>query len=196
MIIKEVRFQRIGKIFSLVVMSILIISFVSAGVGIKWERESALVDEKEEACLTYKVYNPWPKESYVAIMLSDELEEVLTIQEAETKFIPANTASKEAIPVKFCFKAPVVYEKDCWIFDKLICKRDCNEEQKVYEGEVIIKSVPPPADAEGTGGSVTTMSVSAPLRIKIRCIAYSRNFMLIYIAVAAISLLIIPSPFI
>ncbi len=31
---------------------------VSAGVGIKWDKESVLVNEGEKTCLTYQVYNP------------------------------------------------------------------------------------------------------------------------------------------
>ena len=37
----------------------------------------------------------------------------------------------------------------------------------------------------------TTMAVSAPLNIKVRCVPHSRNYTLIYVLVALISLLII-----
>jgi hypothetical protein len=176
----------LGMIFIICIP--LLISFVSAGVGIKWDRESALVNEGEKTCLTYSVYNPWPEETYASIEPSDELKGILVLQEAETKLVPANTASNEAIPIQFCFKIPEVYEKDCWIGGKLLCKQDCAEEQKIYSGEVVVKSVASPNQIDGVGGSSTTMSVSAPLNIKVRCNAHSRNFTLVYIILIVFSL--------
>ena len=183
--IKEVM---VKKIILLVVIVIMLSSFISAGVGIKWGQESALVNEREKTCLSYDVYNPWPDDTYVTIELSEELKEILIMQEAETKLVPKNTASTESIPIEFCFKSPTVYERDCWLANTLICKQDCNEEQKVYSGEVVVKSVA--SEIEG-GGSATTMAVSAPLNIKIKCNACPRNFTLIYVTVIIISLITI-----
>lgn len=169
-----------------IILTLLVISpFVSAGVGIKWDQESVVVNEGEKTCLTYEVYNPWPEESYVKIELSGEIEGILTNQESEEKLVPANTASGEAIPIKFCFKAPELYEKDC-LLGSLVCKRECNEEQRIYSGEVVVKSIPIPAQIGGSGGSATTMAVSAPLNIKIRCNSHSRNFTLVYVFFALV----------
>lgn len=168
----------------------MLISFASAGVGIKWEQESFLINEGEKTCLTYSVYNPWPESTYVQIELPEILKDVLTSQEAETKLIPSNTPSSAAIPVQFCFKAPEVYSKDCWIAG-MICKQECSEPQKIYEGEVLVKSVAGKAEITGSGGSATTMAVSAPLRLKVRCEAHSRDFSLVYILLAIIALIII-----
>lgn len=176
------------KKIALLVMIIMLSSFVLAGVGIKWDEESALVNEGERTCLSYDVYNPWPEDTFVTIEVSDELKEILVLQEAETKLVPANTASSESIPIEFCFKVPKIYEKDCWLFEKFICKQECNEEQKVYSGEVLVKSVA--SEIEG-GGSSTTMAVSAPLNIRIRCNPHSRNFTLIYAIVLIVSLVVI-----
>lgn len=183
--IKEVM---VKKIILLVVIVIMLSSFISAGVGIKWGQESALVNEREKTCLSYDVYNPWPDDTYVTIELSEELKEILIMQEAETKLVPKNTASSEAIPIEFCFKSPRVYERGCWLANTLICKQDCNEEQKVYSGEVVVKSVASPIEG---GGSATTMAVSAPLNVKIRCNVCPRNFTLIYVTVIIISLIVI-----
>lgn len=177
----------IKKIISLIVIVIMLSSFILAGVGIKWGQESALINEREKTCLTYNVYNPWPKDTYVTIELSEELEQILIMQEAETKLIPKNTASSEAIPVEFCFKTPTVYERDCLLADSFICKQECNEEQKVYSGEVVVKSVA----SEIEGGSATTMAVSAPLNIRVKCNPHSRNFTLIYVIVMIVSLAVI-----
>ena len=191
--VKKVGLFKIEKIFCLLIMSMLVVPIVSAGVGIKWSRESVLVGEKERTCLSYNVYNPWPRESYVTIELSDEIKEVLTSQEAETKFVPSHTPSNETIPIEFCFEIPIVYDKDCWVGGKFICKQECGEEQKVYAGEVLVKSVPQPVELGGTGGSVTTMAVSAPLKLKIQCNPHSRNFGIIYVLVMTLSLLVVIS---
>ncbi|MFH1801557.1 MAG: hypothetical protein ABH804_01850 [archaeon] len=166
---------------------VFLLSFISAGVGLAWDRESSLVPESTKTCLTYKVYNPWTKDSYVQINLSQELQNIVTYIESETKYVPAETASKDAIPVEFCFKTPKIYKKDCLLFNRLICKQECTEPQKVYEGEVEVMEVPKEIAIGGTGGSSTTMSVSAPLRIKIQCVPHTRNYSLIYITVGLIA---------
>jgi hypothetical protein len=167
-----------------------VLSFVSAGVGIKWEQESFLVNSGEKTCLTYSVYNPWPEDSSVQIELPENLKNLLTSQEAETKLIPANTASTAAIPVKFCFEVPQVYSKECLIGD-IICKQECKEEQIVYEGEVSVKSVPGNAAISGSGGSATQMSVSAPLKIKVVCNPHGLDFSIVYITLIIISIVAI-----
>ena len=176
----------IGTIFALI-----LISNISAGVGIKWSQESVLINEGERICISqYSVYNPWPQDSYVKIELPDSLKEVLVMQESETKFVPANTSSNNSIPVEFCFKAPKVYSRECLVGD-FLCKQDCLEPQKVYDGEVSIKSAPSNSKVTGSGGSTTTMEVSAPLRLKVVCNAHPTDFSLVYILLAIISLIVI-----
>lgn len=157
----------------------------SAGVGIKWSQESFSVDEGQKTCLVYSVYNPWPEDSYVAISLPESLKNVLVSQEAETKLVPANTPSSAAVPINFCFKAPQVYVKECLV-GSFICKQECNEAQKTYEGEVSVNSVPSQTQISGSGGSSTQMSVSAPLKIIVKCNAYGYDFTLVYLAIAII----------
>lgn len=169
---------------------ILIMPLISAGVGIKWSQESLIVNEEEKTCMSYSVYNPWPEETYVTIELSDEIKSVLTSQEAESKLVPANTPSKLAIPIKFCFEIPRVYERDCWLLS-YICKQECKEQQKTYSGEVLVKSIPPQTVISGSGGSTTQISVSAPLNLKISCNVHSRDFTLVYVAAAVVALVII-----
>lgn len=176
------------KIFSIVFALILIIlPFVSAGVGISWDKETSLVPENTKTCLTYKVYNPWPEDSTVQIELSDELMEIVTYIESESKFVPKETSSKEAIPVEFCFKTPRVYEQDCLLFNKLICKQDCLDEMKIYSGDVEVIDIGNQDVSGGSGGSATAVSVSAPLKIKVQCLVHKRNYSLIYILIAIIA---------
>jgi len=179
--------RRKDKLVVAMFMFFMIISFVSAGVGIKYSEESILANEKEKNCISYKVYNPWPGDSYATIELSEELQTVLIMQEAEAKLIPADTSSDDAIPVEFCFKVPKVYERSCLVAGRFLCAQECAEPQKVYEGEVVVSSVP---DYSG-GGSATTAAVSAPLRIRVQCNAHPTDFTLLFIVLAVISLIVI-----
>ena len=170
---------------------LIILPFVSAGVGISWDKETSLIPENTKTCLTYKVYNPWPEDSTVQIQLSEELMVIANYIESESKFVPKHTPSKEALPVEFCFKTPRVYTKDCLLFNKLMCKQECTEDMKIYEGEVEVIEVGNQNVAGGSGGSATAVSVSAPLRVKVQCVAHSTNYSLIYIIIAIIAAILL-----
>lgn len=189
--INKLKINKMNKLIVLAFALMLVFPMVSAGVGIKWSQESSLVPESTKTCLTYNVYNPWPTDSYVEISLSEPLMDIVSSTEKDIKFVPKHTSSAEAMPIDFCFKTPVIYERDCWIGDKLICKQECNEPMKTYEGEVIMSEVPAPQEISGTGGSSTSMSVSAPLRVRVQCVAHARNYSLIYIAVALIAAILL-----
>lgn len=180
-----------NNIFLIGIMILIMIPQIFAGVGIKWDQDSKLVNEGERTCLTYSVYNPWPEETWVAIEVEGDIQSIITDKQSETKLIPSNTPSKSAIPVEFCFVIPDLYPEDCWIADKLVCKKDYQGEIKTYVGEVVVKSVPSPMASEGSGGSTTAMAVSAPLRIRVNPNNHPRNFTFFYIIIAAICLLII-----
>jgi hypothetical protein len=175
-----------------ILILLALLPLVSAGVGIKWAEQSVMVDEGGKACMTYSVYNPFPVETNVIIELSEELRGIVTEQESEAKLIPANTPSTNAIPVKFCFKVPRVYqaERNCLVLG-LMCKQECNEEMKVYSGKVNVQAVPPATVISGSGGSSTQMGVSAPLTIRVACSAHGRDFTIIYIALAIIAVIVI-----
>jgi hypothetical protein len=169
---------------------VLLIPLVSAGVGIKWDKESILLGEGEEACITYSAYNPFEGDTNARIELSEELSEVLITQETETIQIPGETGHEEAIPVEFCFRAPRgVYKKDC-LFLNMFCEQKCEADMKEFAGEVAVVEISD-SNIEGEGGSATTMAVAAPLNVRIKCNPHTRDFSLIYIVVALIALIII-----
>ncbi len=179
------------RIVLLLILIIIFSSFASAGIGIKKYQESIAVNENEESCITVGAYNPFPTGTNVVIGVSDELKGVLVTQEAESKYLPPETSSDEAINLKFCFKVPEVYSKDCYVLNNFICKLECTEEQKVYEGEIFLKSIPESAQFGGAGGSTTTMSISQDMRVRVNCNPYPRNYTLVYVIVAIISALVI-----
>jgi len=176
------------NIFAGIVVLILAMGVASAGVGIKWDRESALASGGEQACLSYGVYNPWPGDTYVTVGVSEELQEVLIIQDVNATLIPEHTASGDSIPVEFCFEVPKgIYSKDCWLGGFFVCEQECIEDQKMYEGEVEVVSVPPPSGS----GSAAIMAVSAPLRVRVQCNAHERNYVLLYVIIGVIALVAI-----
>ena len=174
--------RKVGLIF---VMLIMFSSFVLAGPGVKWSRESALVEGGSKDCMTYSVYNPWPRDSFFKISLSEDFEDFKIFNKIDEQFVPQNTMSVDAIPVEFCFKTPKICEYDCWLFDKFICEQNCPEERKEFTGKVVVNEVSDPALSGG--GSATRMSVSAPLTVRVDCVPRSRNYSLIYIFVVLIA---------
>jgi len=188
----EVKGEFLGAIFVAILLIAIILPNVSAGVGLKWNQESALVPQNSKACLTYYVYNPWNKDSYVRMVLSKNLEQIVTSSFSETKLVKANTSSNDSIPIKFCFKAPQVYPKDCLIGNSLICKQTCNGTMKVYSGDVEEKQVSSEKfKSGGSGGSMTQMSLSAPLRIRVQCVPHGRNYSLVYALIAIIAAILL-----
>jgi len=182
------RDKKMKSVISIVLILMMFAPLVSAGVGIKWDKESSLVPEKTSTCLTYNVYNPWEDDSYVQIELSDDLKSIITSSESETKFVPKETSSSEALPIEFCFKTPRVYEQDCLI-GNFICKQTCDEPMKLYEGEVSVieLSEEQAKVGGGAGGSTTQMSVSAPLRVRVQCLPHDRNYGVVYALIALIA---------
>jgi hypothetical protein len=167
---------------------VLTLNFVSAGVGLFWDEAAKMSPENSRTCMTYAVYNPFEEDTYATIELSDNLKSVLTQQETESMLIPAGTSSKEAIPVNFCFQVPKVYHQDCWLGDFFVCERTCSEPPVDYKGEVSVKSAPGLSPTGGSGGSVATMSVSAPLDLKVVCSPMSRNYTPLYIVIGIFAL--------
>jgi hypothetical protein len=190
---KEKEVNRNFKISLIFILAILVaLPFVSAGVGIKWDKESSFVPENTRVCMTYQIYNPWPQDSYAQIQLTGDIEKIIASVNSEIQFIPHDTSSANAIPVQFCFKTPKIYQEDCALFSKLICKQDCKEEMKMFEGDVNVVEVPGPSESEGgVGGSATKMSVSAPIRVRVACEPHSRNYSVVYIVVGAIALVLL-----
>ena len=173
------------------ILAVSILQFASAGVGLRWTQETALVPENSNVCLTYGVYNPWPTDSYVKIQLSDSLQGIVASTSGEVDSIPAYTYSNNTIPVKFCFRTPQVYKQDCLVAG-LLCSQSCSEPMKVYDGQVeVVEVSESQLNSGGSGGSATQMSVSAPLKVKVECIAHGTDYSLVYIVVGLIALIIL-----
>jgi hypothetical protein len=183
--------NKINLALAVIFLLLFSIPTILGGIGIKSYQESVLANENEEACVVVGAYNPFPTGTTVEVSVSEELEKVLVLQEAENKYLPPFTSSDNAIPLNFCFKVPEVYSRDYAIAGKFIDKLDCDEPQQVYEGEVVLESVAGGDGGGGIGGSATKMSVSRPLRVRVNCSPYSWNYTPAYLLGALISILII-----
>ena len=178
-------------IFFLALAVLSILPFASAGVGISWSQESALIPENSNVCLTYGVYNPWPTDTSVQISLSSSLQDIISSQETTIQDIPKYTYSNQSIPVEFCFRTPKVYTENCLLFNSLLCSQDCSEPMKTYEGQVTVSEVGTSGSAGSGSGSSASMSVSAPLRVRVKCIEHPTNYSIVYLVLGIIVLLIL-----
>jgi len=178
---------KLNKIICMIlIISLLLMSTVSA-VGIKWFTEQEYVSENSEKCITYGSYNPSGKDIKVKIEVEGKVTEIIDSESSEDKIIKANTRSKNAEMINFCFDVPKIYKEDC-LFFKFICKQDCEEEQTVYDGEVIMTEKPMDGSSSSMAGSGTTIAASAPLSLIVKCEEYDRNWTLVYVILILIVL--------
>jgi hypothetical protein len=176
------------------IVSILILLFtlslasttVSArkGVGIVWDTETEIVIENTEHCVQYGIYNPWEEDVTAALSVSADLQKIITKQESQAKLVQAATDHDVAVPIEFCFTVDNVYEEDCLV-GKFICEQTCQAEQVVYEGKIVAMEASTGTSAEGAG-SATTLGVSVPLKLKVKCSEHPREWTLVYVVVIII----------
>ena len=74
-----------------------------------------------------------------------------------------------------------------------MCEQKCGGEQKVYSGEIVVTEEMVATETGGTGGSAATLSVSAPLDIKVVCDAHGRDYSALYIVIAVIAIIVLVS---
>ncbi|HLC78202.1 MAG TPA: hypothetical protein VJH92_03700 [Candidatus Nanoarchaeia archaeon] len=174
-------------LITIVFAFILMISLASAGVGLKITQGDIKINEGQEGCITPEAYNPFPTGTNVQVVISDELKDVLTEYDSEIKYLPPETSSAEALPIKLCFKVPEVYQRS-YLVGKVIDKVDCtNQPMKEYKGDIILESTPGGTDGAGAGGSATRMSVSQPLVVRVACLSSGWDFTFAYAFAAFLS---------
>ena len=131
------------------------------GIGLKWFTESEYVNEGEQKCITYDIYNPFDTDVTGFLEATDDLEKISHAE--EPKLIPAHTSSSKAIPTQVCFNVPMVYKEES--FFGLLPKKQCSEGEVTIRGEVVAAY----KLTGGTGtGSMTGASFAAPLKIRVR----------------------------
>ncbi|MCK5476775.1 MAG: hypothetical protein KAI55_02555 [Candidatus Aenigmarchaeota archaeon] len=168
------------KILVLLLGIIVLMPIVDAtvGIGIKWFTVGEYVNENSQYCLEYGLYNPFDEEVFGYLTAVKDLENIYEAE--EHKLIPSETSSKKAIMTKICFNIPKTYKEDCLI-GNLLCERTCNEEQVVYNGEVMA-AYELKGNAGGTG-SATGTSFAAPIKLMVECEPKNRDWTLVYILV-------------
>jgi hypothetical protein len=172
------------EVVLLLVAVFVSVNLVSAGVGIFHDVEGLRLNEGESGCLNYAVFNPYEEEANVEISVSEGVKEYLVSQEADSKLVPANTASADALPVEFCFEVPKgVYDESCFL-GFLFCKQSCDPENPVtYSGE--IEMLEDSGDA-GSTGSATGISVTAPFSLEVICDSSSGSTYSFFVITAVI----------
>lgn len=159
------------------------------GVGLVWDTETEIVSEKSKHCVQYGIYNPWEEDVTAILSVSNELKEVITKEESESKFIKAGTTHDIAVPIEFCFEIAEIYSEDCLV-GSVICEQKCEEPEVVYEGKIVAMEEPT-GEVEGGAGSATSLGVSVPLKLKVKCNPHAREWTLVYVVVIVIALILI-----
>ena len=175
-----------------------LVSAATVGMGVRWYKESAIVNEGTQACIEYGLYNPepWDVPVYGYLEATGDLAKIYV--KTEPTLIPVNTSSKEAIAKTICFDIPKTYEENCVL--GLFCERECQESEIAYEnyvrlrGEVIGRYTYDATAFGGGTGSATGTSVAIPLELAISCQPQERNKPVFYgtigILIIAIALII------
>ncbi len=184
--------KKILSIFiAIFLVTIAFSSFTEArkGVGLKILSVGEIVNEGEEVCVQYGLYNPWDEDVYASLKVSNELADVVSNIEAENKLIPGYTSSAEAIPTKLCFEVGEIYEKDCLIGDNYLCEKRCPTNLETYNGEVTLVQVKD--DSMEGMGSATALGITSGLRLRVMCNGYKRDWTPVYIIVIVAILVIL-----
>ncbi len=184
---KLATFMFLAFIFSL---SFFQPAFARKGVGIAWSTETEMVTEGSTKCIRYGIYNPWDEDINVTLSVSSELKSVITKEESETKLIKSGTSHNNAVPVEFCFEIAKVYEENCLI-DSVLCEQNCEEPEVSYEGKIMVMEKQEGGNVTGTTGSATSLGVSVPLKLRVKCNQHPRDWTLVYVVVIVISIMLI-----
>jgi hypothetical protein len=155
------------------------------GIGIRWGIEELFLNDFEEKCISYSIYNPFDTEVTAQVSVEGEIAALVKSIDPTQVYLPAYTgapndnAAKLANKkdVKICFYAnffrwPPFYPKD-------------------YKGAVIASALPGKIE---TTGSAAVSAVQAPLTVRVGSIQMFYAFigvLCFIIAVVAFSLLLL-----
>ena len=173
-------------LMALFAFSLLAVSMAAqaAAVGIVWTTETEMVNELAPHCIEYGVYNPSADDAMVQLSVSDSLKPVTQGAYSHTQLVAGSTKHDNAVMVQLCFQVPRVYEADCLAGD-FLCEQSCTQDEVVYEGEVMALEL---KEAQGGGiGSQTTVGASVPLKLRVKCNPYGRDWSPVYLGVAAVA---------
>jgi uncharacterized membrane protein len=174
-----------------ILLCILISSTVFArkGVGIVWDTETEIVTENTLHCIQYGIYNPWEEDVTASLGVSSELQGIIVNQQSESKLIKAGTNNDVAVPIEFCFKVAKVYNEDCLV-GGLVCEQTCSGDEITYDGKIMATEGSTGSSAEAAGSS-TTLGVSVPLKLRVKCTPHPRDWTLVYVVIIIIVVILI-----
>jgi hypothetical protein len=185
--------KRVGDVavkILLVFTILLLISPNVSAVGLKWYTEAESVISGKEKCIPYGAYNPSNEDIKVVIEVTDELIEIVLDGSTDDKIIPANTRSKEAVEIKFCFQVTEIYPKDCLIAG-FLCEQKCGQEPKRYDGDMVMTEKQINQDTGQATGSGTSLAASSQLALIVECHEFDRSWTPAYIVLLVIVLTIL-----
>ncbi|MDP6584183.1 MAG: hypothetical protein QF535_05975 [Anaerolineales bacterium] len=176
----------------LVLAMVLAVSFLplasaEKGVGLSWSDEAVSVQEGEETCVMYGVYNPFEEDAVVKLFLIGEAKNFVASQSSEKMFIRSGTSHARSQLVEICFEIEQIYEEDCLV-GSMMCEQACRGEPTKFKSEVLAAGVSETTSEKSAVGSATEFGVAAPLDITVECTPYPRDLRVAYYSSAIIAL--------
>jgi len=177
--------KKLTILFFVLSFILLILPLVKAdvGIGIRWKTEELFLNELEEKCVNYEIYNPFDTNVTAKLNAGREIEKMVSRIEPEQFSIPAYTgASNDNVAklankedVKICFKANLFRWPPFY--------------PKTYKGVVLATALP--VGIPGMG-SASASVVQAPLKITTGSMQTFYIFVaVLIILIAAVVLLIL-----
>ena len=157
----------------LILTATLLIQTVKAdiGVGIRWGVEEFSVNDFQEKCLTYTIYNPFDSDVTATISVTEDLQKYVSRIESKQVFLPGyrgaptDNAAKLANSkqVEVCFYGEIWRWPPFYPID--------------YKGGVLAGSSP--GDVVGVTGSTVASVVHAPLTLHVGTMSNYYKFIVI-----------------
>lgn len=152
------------------------------GVGITYTYEELFLNEFQENCIAYKIYNPFDSDVTATIDISGDIAPLVTRIEPKQFYLPGytgpenDTATKLANnqEIKICFKPNTLRWLPFYPIE--------------VSGVVLAKAAR--GDVVGTG-SATVSSVSAPLTLRIGSMKIFHNFIITLIIIIALLIILV-----
>jgi hypothetical protein len=178
--------EKLKKAFLIFILtSILLLQSVKAdvGVGIQWGVEEIFVNDNQENCLSYKIYNPFNSDVTATVSVSDDLIKYISSVEPEQVFLsgyqgdPNDNAAKLANSknVEVCFNGNIWRWPPFYPID--------------LEGGVLAGSSP--GNVVGITGSTVASVVHAPLTLHVGSLSNYYKFVVILVVVLILLAIVI-----
>lgn len=157
------------------------------GVGVVYSTVYETVQEGEQKCISYGLFNEFDEDVTAELRVSGGLTSILKGVQTSQVFLKAGTGKEQAIQTPVCFKVDNVYSEQC--IAGMLCKQTCSEDPVTYKGQVeVVKTADPTAGGSGSG---MALSIPADLTVQVKCNPHGRSYGAFVVTVAVVIIVLI-----